>query len=374
MREMITAFEQEGYSVVPVVMGGHEERFNSTQVPSRWTRIKNALKKKIPGTLWELAKDGRLLYKDYRFERKLDRRVQDLQPDLIYERSNYLQLSGVKVARRRGIPHVLEVNSPYVDMRSAEGRLPDFWISWAGGIEREQITQTNRAVCVSRSLRDHLAEKHDIHSSQLSVVPIAVNPDKIETRNEAVTKILDRCNLRGQCVIGYVGAFFEWHGLDLIIKAVGQLLKDCNEVSLLMVGDGSIAPSLKNLCQRLGVEDHVVFTGRVPHEVVFNYIKAMDIAVLPNSHWWGTPTKIIEYGAVGTPIVAADLLPVRELMTHNRDGLLVEPTVDALLEGLRQLKNDSKLRRRFASTFKEKVLAEYTWSKNVDRVLSLIQD
>lgn len=115
MREMIRAFRELGHQVKPVIMGGRQEMYDSSALSSVTDRMKNTLKQAVPSRLWESLKDYRLLRRDHYFKAKLAAEVQSFAPNLIYERTNYLQPSGVRVAQDFNIAHVLEVNSPHLE-------------------------------------------------------------------------------------------------------------------------------------------------------------------------------------------------------------------------------------------------------------------
>src|SRR5690606_19222072 len=104
-----------------------------------------------------------------RFDRSAEQALKQVaaewKPDLIYERCNYMQLSGVNVAREFGIKHVMEVNAPYVDERiTLAGKT--WWTGQANLIEKQQLERTNLAVVVSTALRDYFIKKHGLDSDR----------------------------------------------------------------------------------------------------------------------------------------------------------------------------------------------------------------
>ena len=143
---------------------------------------------------------------------------------------------------------------------------------------------------------------------------------------------------------------------------------------LLIVGSGEALDDLKNLAQKLKIENQVVFAGSVPHHEVFNYIDLMDITVMAKSNWYGSPVKIFEYGAMGKAIIAPDVIPVRDVMIDAIDGILVQPEQVALTNALEKLFIDEKLRKNIADNFKQKVLANHTWEKMAEKLLSSLSE
>jgi glycosyltransferase involved in cell wall biosynthesis len=147
------------------------------------------------------------------------------------------------------------------------------------------------------------------------------------------------------------------------------------DLYLMLVGDGPHRPSLEAMAQDLGVRPRVLFTGSVPFESVPDYLAAMDIAVMPNSNWYGSPIKLFEYGAMGRAVIAPDTPPVREVMVDEEEGLIVPPgSVEALRAGLHRLAGNPTLREQLGERFRARVLRQYTWSHAADRLLSICSD
>lgn len=368
MREMIKAFEYAGHTVFPVIMGGLESNGGSHGGNRSMLRF---IKKLVPSLAWESAKDYLLMNRDLMFESRLVEQISELEPDLIYERASCLQLSGVQVAKKLDIPHVLEMNAPYVEERKEHFAISSFFEQRADKIEKQQLLQTSRVVVVSKALKKYFVQKHDVPAEVFEVIPNAVNLDKVQVDPAHVGEIRHTHIPDGKVVIGFVGSLFKWHGVDQLIRAVKMLKGWGFPVHLLIVGDGSIRSDLETLIQVLDLEADVSFTGNVPHTQVFDYIEVMDITVMAASNWYGSPVKIFEYGAMRKPIVAPGNGPVKEVITAEQDGLLVENEFD-LVKHLRRLIEQPALREQLADSFHHKVIQEHTWQRNAERVLDFV--
>ena len=99
----------------------------------------------------------------------------------------------------------------------------------------------------------------------------------------------------------------------------------------------------------------IIFTGKVPHEEVFPLIELMDITVLPKSHWYGSPVKLFEYGALEKPIIATNNGPVNDIMVSGEDGLLIEENADSLQAALNQMIGDMNRGIDMAKNFHKKI-------------------
>jgi glycosyltransferase involved in cell wall biosynthesis len=372
MREMIQAFRNLGHGVLPVIRGGTED---SESVATGTNLIghpaKRMAKTMMPAILWESLKDAELLRHDRNSKEILVEAIQSFKPDLIYERASYLQISGVKAAQQNNVPHILEVNAPFVEERSALSSTTLFQ-SKATGIEKEQLQGATKVAVVSSVLKKYLSEKHKVPDDKFIVTPNAINPDHIHAEAEEVRKIKEVYKLNNFVVIGFVGSIFKWHGVDLLLEAFAGATKARPGTKLLIVGDGDILPDLRQLSEHLNLSGKVVFTGNVPHSQVFSFIQTMDIAVMAKSNWYGSPVKIFEYAAMKKAIVAPDNGPVRDVMTQGEDGILIQPKVSDLMEALQFMIENPRKREEVAVTFHRKVLAQHTWEQTAEKVLNSI--
>ncbi|MDQ6947397.1 MAG: glycosyltransferase family 4 protein, partial [Actinomycetota bacterium] len=187
--------------------------------------------------------------------------------------------------------------------------------------------------------------------------------------------IRERHGLGDRPVVGFAGSFFRWHadGLRTLIRVVGELRHHRPDLHLLVVGGGELSPS--QIAGPAHGAPWLTFVGEVPLAEVPHYLAAMDIAVLPNSSWYGSPIKAFEYGAMGRPIVAAGTAPVREVMRHGHDGLLVPPNDPrALGEALGSYLSDPETARGHGRNFQDKVRAEHGWDSVGRQLVDLCRE
>ena len=370
MRAMIQAFEQAGHDVHPVIIGGMGEVPIIQQSGQKQT--KHVFKKLMPSFVWDSVKDYVLLNKDLAFENYLKEEIVRIKPDLIYERASCLQLSGVQAAQHFSIPHVMEMNAPYVEERKDHFSNASMFERRAGQIEKQQLVKSDQVVVVSRALKKYFINKHKADEETFLVLPNAVDLDKIQVDPTKVAEIKTRFALEEKTVVGFVGSLFKWHGVDKLIRAIKLLRDNGFDAVLMVVGGGAILPELEELANTLDLSEYVFFTGSVPHEMVFSHIEAMDITVLANSHWYGSPVKLFEYGAMRKPIIAPANGPVQEVIEAEQDGLLIENEFD-LERHLRRLMERPGLREKIAQSFHQKVVTRHTWQHNAASVLQNIE-
>ncbi len=368
MSEMMEAFKKLGHEVVPLIMGANMSASNEGGVEKK-SRIKSFIKKITFPVIWESLKDLNLKHFDKYAQSVLEELIEKEKPDLIYERANYFQLSGVKAAKKFKIKHILEVNSPYVDERIVlQGK--SFFLKTAKSIERKMLSMTSLIAVVSSYLEQKFIEDYGIDKDKFVVTPNAINIDRAKIDTGNVQKLKEKYNLTDTTVIGFVGSFFRWHGIDMLIKAFSKI--SCKQVKLMIIGAGEIEQELKKLA--ISISPHnIIFTGAVKHKDIFDYISLFDIAVLPNSHKYGSPVKIFEYGIMKTAIIAPDFIPMRDVIKNEKDGILIAPSVNNLTEALNKLLVDVEKRKSLSNNFYEKIVKNYTWEKNAEKVLSKIK-
>lgn len=126
----------------------------------------------------------------------------------------------------------------------------------------------------------------------------------------------------GEKVICVVARLHPVKGLDIFLNAFTKISKTIDNIQLWIVGDGPDRDKLERLADQLGVSSKVIFWGQ--QENVPFILRHVDIGVL-SSHVEGLPNTIIEYMAAQLPVVATNVGGISELITHNMNGLLVEP-------------------------------------------------
>jgi len=368
MREMISAFEELGHEVHVFVGGkwyGTEWRTGEEQSPPGPRIAKRGVKAILPSILWETLKDINLVFWDIRSGRALNDFVKTHEPDVIYERNFLSMLSGVRVARNHKIHHILEVNSPQVSERiELSGRSLLTW--FAGHRDRMALRMTDHVVTVSRTLGQSLGLP--AANSAWSVTPNAIRPGQesmstLRLTRESIGLPMDAF------VVGFVGSIFPWHGVDLLVDAIGTLRSSGHKVVGLIVGDGQTVHELKSRASAQGVADAIVWTGEVEHHDTWEYSRLADCLVMPRSNTYGSPIKLFEYALAKRPVIAPKNGPVSEVMEDGVHGLLIEPEVSQLAAAILMLLSDPVLAENVSQAWYRRVVECHTWTRNAEQAL-----
>lgn len=364
--EMIQAFRDLGHTVdlVALVNNKHQDRPepNATwpQLPfwKRWVA-------KVPLWLYELMQIAYNLVGYYRIARM----IKTKRADLIYERYSLNTFCGILASRRYKIPLLLEVNAPLYQEQNALGQLK--FKSLARRTERWICSNSSKTIVVSTVMKEILM-REGVPADKLVVMTNGIDPAKFSPTVDGTT-IREKYGLNSEIVIGFVGWFRKWHGLEMLLKVFHQVRLD-KFARLLLVGEGPAYPDLVQYVSTHHLEEQVIFTGPVARADIARYIAAMDITIQPSAPEYACPMKIIEYMAMGKCIVAPAQPNIQEILVDGETGHLFQPGNEASFrEALQGLLTDSRTRNALGAQANRSVLDRgYLWHENAKRAVNLI--
>lgn len=182
-----------------------------------------------------------------------------------------------------------------------------------------------------------------------------------QSSNEIPTKIREEFNLHNGLKIVYTGTFERYQGVDVLIEGFETVVSQCPGTNLILVG-GKPDQIERNqeLVSSKGLDGSVHFTGIVSLEDANSYISMADVLVSPRIEGTSVPLKIYTYLHAGKPILATNI-PAHSLVLSHDNALLVEPTKEAMAEGLVRLIGDNELRIKISKGSKR--LAEEKYSQ-----------
>jgi len=304
---------------------------------------------------------------NWRHLRREARIVAAGRPDVLLVRARLLTASYVVTARRHGLPLVLEVNAPVLESRTYADDY--FHLPWvASAIERWQIRAADRVVVVSSSLKRYFVERHGLSESAVVVVPNGADVNRFDPALPAADVGWPPAAGNGP-VVGFVGSFQEFHGADLLGHMIAAVAEARPGVRFLLVGDGDGAARVRDAVAHLG--PRVRFTGRVPHDRVPALVNAFDIGVLPETAFYCSPLKVVEWMAAGRAIVAPAYASLGDLVTGGVEGVLFPPRdAGALVGTVLDLVDDEPRRRALGRAARRRAETALTWRRNAEHVLA----
>lgn len=324
-----------------------------------------------PWAAWPVVYELRLLRM---LRRRLMQVVKSVKPDVIHAHSPVLNgLPAWRVARALDLPLVYEIRAFWEDAAVEHGT------QQANGL-RYQLTRAAETTVMRRAaaitticegLKSDIVDR-GIPADRVTVIPNAVDVERFVFNPRSDSVLRTALGLEGCHVLGFVGSFYRYEGLDILLKALQRLNRQSVWVKALLVGGGPEESRLRSLSAELGVTDSVVFTGRVPHEAVADYYGLIDLLVYPRlKHRLTelvTPLKPLEGMAQGKLVAGSDVGGHRELIRHAETGFLFtaessEALAECVKDILTSIDNLDAIRRA-ARLYVEK---QRTWKSSVQR-------
>lgn len=306
------------------------------------------------------------------------KRFEDDGVSIVHAASNfYTGIPALYAATRLGVPFVYEVRGLWELTR--ESRDPGY----AGtalyrrnlSFERMCATRADHVFTLTSSMRDIVVE-WGVPRSRVSLVPNAVDGSMFvpRPRDEYLQETLQIQSR--DVVIGYIGSFVDYEGLENLITVVADLMRHFSQLKMVLVGDdapagGSATPVMRNLrrlVEEADLGERIKFTGRVPHDEIERYYSLMDVCPFPRLPVpvceVVSPMKPLEAMAMAKCVVVSSVSGMSGMVEHNRTGVVYQKGSNAALrEALARVILDEGLRNRLGERAREYVLSNRTWTK-----------
>lgn len=305
--------------------------------------------------------------------------------DWIYQRLSTTNFSGAVLSRDLGLPLVVEYNGSEV------------WIAknWGDGIPNESfavaaeealLRQASLIVTVSEVLREELLSR-GLPDERILVHPNCVDPERYRpdllTKEQVRARRVDLGIDPDEIVLTFLGTFGAWHGVDFLAESIRALYEqdpawwEQHQIRLLLVGDGVLRAQAETLLAGI---PRISFTGLVPQAEAPAYLALSDLLLSPHvdrrsdARFFGSPTKLFEYMAMGKAIVASDLEQIGEVLApgHRVDQPFQESSTavlfspgdqDCFIRSLRWAVEHPEERLQMGVSARAKVLRKYTWQR-----------
>lgn len=313
------------------------------------------------------------------------------RPAYVYERLCLGNFAMALVSRELDIPYILEYNGSEISMSRTFNGI---------SLEHEQLfvraedaafRQATVITVVSAVLRDSLVAR------QVDPAKIVVNPNAADPVDYAPPSPEAKRRVRAELgftdvdrVVGFSGTFGGWHGIDVLAAAIPEICRRAPRVRFLLIGDGSHKPILDGAVAQHGLSARVHSTGRVPQAEGARLLGACDIFVSPHdshlidSRFFGSPTKLFEYMAMGGGIVGSDLEQLgvvlspalrvadfarSDLQVGRERAVLCTPgSAEELTTAVVALADRPPLAEALGRNARQAVLDQFTWAHHVERL------
>jgi len=260
--------------------------------------------------------------------RRLDAVIEQERPDILHAHSPALDgLAALAAGKRHGLPVVYECRAFWEDAAVDHGTTSAGSLRYrlTRALETYVFRHADAVTCICEGLRADIVAR-GVSQDRVTVIPNAVDIESFGESDGYDQQLASEIGVAGKPVIGFLGSFYAYEGLDLAIEALPRMRAQIPELVLLLVGGGPQESNLKAQSERLGLADSVIFTGRVPHEQVQRYYDLVDVLVYPRHAMrltnLVTPLKPLEAMAQHRVLVASDVGGHRELIEDGSTGRL----------------------------------------------------
>lgn len=303
--------------------------------------------------------------------------AEQVRPHILHAHSPVLNaMPALRVGKRLGIPVVYEVRAFWEDAAVDHGTTTEGSLRYrlTRRLETRALQRAHHVFTICEGLRRDILGR-GLRQEKVTVIPNAVDIDSFEVGGRADAELQSRLGLQGCTVVGFIGSFYAYEGLDLLLEALLQLFRQRPDVRLLLVGGGPQEPTLKSQALQLGIADKVVFAGRVPHHEVTRYYDLIDVLAYPRRSMrlteLVTPLKPLEAMAQGRLLVASDVGGHRELIRDGETGVLFRAgNADALTTALLGLLANRSRWAKLREAGRRFVEADRNWAASVGRYVA----
>lgn len=298
--------------------------------------------------------------------------VETVRPDILHAHSPALNaIAALRIGLEFNIPVVYEIRAFWEDAAVDHGTSREWGIRYrlTRQLETYAVKQANAVTTICQGLRHDLINR-GIPPEKITVIPNAVDIEKFSIGGAADQVLKHQLGLIDKRVIGFIGSFYAYEGLAILLQATPLLVQQVPDIAILLVGGGPQEDNLKKLASELGIEDKVIFVGRVPHDQVQAYYDLIDVLVYPRLSMrltdLVTPLKPLEAMAQGRLLAASDVGGHLELIQDGKTGVLFKSNdPQSLADKVSHLLNTPDLWPKLRQNGRQFVEAERNWPVSV---------
>jgi glycosyltransferase involved in cell wall biosynthesis len=382
MKGVIDALVGSGYEVDYASV----RKMPTDRKGSRWLKVE-------PPSLFSLPAELNYYSFAPRYETQILEWARAMQYAFLYQRMSLHNFSGARLRGKLKIPLVLEYNGSEAWSAANWGAKLSFH-DMAVQTELAALRNADIVVTVSKVLGEEVAAA-GVPRERIVVYPNCIDPvifDPSRFSEDDNASLRKRWNIPGDALVAtFIGTFGTWHGVDFLADAIRRLVDkdrdwvERNKLHFLLVGDGLKMAEIRRALGDVKYAPFVTLTGLVPQGDAPAYLAASDIFLSPHvantdgSAFFGSPTKLFEYMAMGRPIIASDLdqigrvLRATYLSENEQAKLLAELFTpgdhDGFLTSLRRIVENPSDAAEMAKHARQAALDSYTWDHHVGAIL-----
>jgi glycosyltransferase involved in cell wall biosynthesis len=276
------------------------------------------------------------------------------------------------------VPVIFDMHEHYVEMMRSnfevQGRSVPLLPSLLAFEEKSVCKNVHKVVVVVGEQRERIAKLYGIPKEKIEVIS---NTADISLLSQFESEQNARKS-REKWTVSYVGGFSKHRGIDVLINAIPRMLEKHKNVHLVLVGEDPFRKRLEGLVRSLGIQEHVTFTGWVPFEKAMGHVKGSDICVIPyhNTPHTATtvPHKLFQYMFFKKPVLGADVMPLKRIITETMCGLVFKAGDSKdLAEKLVHMVDDEEGIEEMGRNGHRAVIEKYNWDNEGGKLLKLYE-
>jgi len=311
---------------------------------------------------------------------RLEEVVQKERPDILHAHSPSLNaLAAIRVGKRNKIPVVYECRAFWEDAAVDHGTISASGIRYrlTRWLETRAFKQVDAVATICEGLKSDILRR-GIAPEKVTVIPNAVNLEDFTVSLAKDKELAVRLGIDDKTVIGFIGSFYHYEGLHLLLEAIPFIREIIPNISLLLVGGGPEDDALQRLAKASASGDVIYFTGRVPHAEVQSYYSLIDILVYPRLSMrltdLVTPLKPLEAMAQGKLVAASDVGGHKELIRDGWNGRLFGAgDVHSIVETIISFLQNRDKWPGYAQNGREYVEQERNWGRSCQPYKSIYE-
>ena len=202
--------------------------------------------------------------------------------------------------------------------------------------------------------------------------------DNLHLQSEETEILREKMNLKNKFVVMYHGTLTPARGLQESIEAINLLSREYSDITLFLVGDGIAKIKLEHMTINLNLGNRVIINDPVPHKKIPLYISLADVGILPFPHilWWrvSSPIKLMEYLAMGKPVIVTDIEAHRDVLNSNNCGIFIPShNPEAIARGILKAYRKRNNLREIGQQGRKIIQEAYTWQKQASRLENFLR-
>jgi glycosyltransferase involved in cell wall biosynthesis len=310
------------------------------------------------------------------FRKGLGQVVRDIRPDFIYERYSLFSDAGIRASDDVGCAHLLEINS--ILHRFPTEFVSPLMMPFVKKSELDIFQGSDHLFTVSGRLQDELRSL-GVGEERISITLNGVDEEVFRPQPEqSISSRHDLGFIEDECVVVVSMGFDHKQMVDSITRMMITSLKELMEhdptISVLVIGGGVQLNRAKTRIHSELPADRVIFTGVVPHAEVPKFLSAGDIAFIPWHNEFSSPLKLIEFLAMGLPVIAPALSGIMEIVDESFAWTFEHKSPHRAAEALLQATRSLDRRKGMGERARARVSGQLTWDSNARKVLAIAKD